>query len=254
MGDTDRSWEKLGQIDPYFSVLAHPRFRAAATEGERRREFFLSGEAHVERLFAIIRESLDPKFAPCRALDFGCGVGRVTIPLARRVAQVVAIDVSDSMLNEANKNCEEASIRNVTLLKSNDGLENLSGDFDFIHSFIVFQHIPPRRGEMILGEMLRRLADDGVGALHFTYSSRAPGWRRLLHRLRATVPFVHNLVNLAKGRPFKYPNVEMNSYNLNRLILLLQEHGCHRVHLRFSEHSGHRGVVLFFKKGALPLL
>src|SRR5262247_1653813 len=198
MGDTDRSWEKLGEIDPYFSVLAHPRFRAAATEGERRREFFLSGEEHVERLFAIIRESLDPEFAPRRALDFGCGVGRVTIPLARRVTQVVAIDVSDSMLDEARKNCEEAGVRNVTLLKSDDSLENLSGDFDFLHSFIVFQHIPSRRGEMILRAMLRRLSDKGIGSLHFTYASTVPGWRRLWRKLRATLPLVNNLANLVK--------------------------------------------------------
>jgi SAM-dependent methyltransferase len=254
MGNTDRAWERLGEIDPYFGVLAQPRFRAAANEGDARREFFASGEKHVEGIFSIIRENLDPKFAPRRALDFGCGVGRVAIPLARRVAQVVAIDVSDSMLNEANKNCEEAGIRNVTLLKSSDGLENLSGDFDFIHSFIVFQHIPPRRGEMIFHELLRRLADNGVGAIHFTYAYHVPWWKRLLHRLRTTVPFAYRFVNLVKRRSFRYPDVEMNSYNINRLVLHLQEQGCHRVHLRFSAHKQYRGIVLFFKKEALPLL
>jgi 2-polyprenyl-3-methyl-5-hydroxy-6-metoxy-1,4-benzoquinol methylase len=38
-------------------------------------------------------------FAPRRVLDFGCGVGRVTLPLARRVDAVVAIDIADSMLS-----------------------------------------------------------------------------------------------------------------------------------------------------------
>jgi SAM-dependent methyltransferase len=254
MGNTDRAWKKLGEIDPYFGVLTHPRYRAAAAEGEIRREFFMSGEDHVERVFAIIRESLDPEFAPRRALDFGCGVGRITIPLARRVAQVVGVDVSDSMLDEANKNCEEAGVRNVTLLKSDDGLENLSGDFDFLHSFIVFQHVPPRRGEMIFRQMLKRLADNGVGVIHFIYASRVPGWARLLRRLGKIVPSVYSLINLVKGRPFGYPHMEMNSYNVNRLILHLQEQGCHRVHLRLAEHGVHRGVVLFFKKEALPLL
>ena len=145
MRNTDKAWQRFGKIAPYFAVLAHPRFSAAAKDGETRREFFTSGAEHVERLFAIIRETIDPEFAPRRALDFGCGVGRVTIPLARRVAQVVGVDVSDSMLDEANKNCEEAGVRNVTLIKSDDSLENLSGDFDFLHSFIVFQHIPARR-------------------------------------------------------------------------------------------------------------
>jgi hypothetical protein len=51
-----------------------------------------------------------------------------------------------------------------------------------------------------------------------------------------------------------YPHAEMNSYNVNRLILHLQEQGCRRVDLRLSEHGMHRGVTLFFKKEALPLL
>lgn len=253
MGNTDKAWQRLGQIDPYFAVLAHPRFREAAIEGDTRHEFFTSGEDHVERLFASIRENLDPEFAPRRALDFGCGVGRVTIPLARRIAQVVAIDVSDSMIDEANKNCEEAGVRNVTLLKSDDSLENAPGDFDFIHSFIVFQHIPPRRGEMIFCAMLRRLSDNGVGALHFIYASRVSGWRRLLRKLRATFPFVNGLANLVKGSSFRYPYIEMNSYDVNQLLLHLQVHGCHRIHLRFSDHGLSKGIVLLFKKESLPL-
>ena len=253
MGNTDRAWKKLGEIDPYFSVLAHPHFRAAAAEGEIRREFFLSGDEHVELVFAIIRESLDPEFAPRRALDFGCGVGRVTIPLARRVTQVVGVDVSDSMLDEANKNCDEAGVRNVTLLKSDDGLENLSGDFDFLHSFIVFQHIPARRGANILRAMLRRLSVNGIGALHFTYAIHAPGWRRLLRELRATFPLVNGLANLVKGDSLRRPYIEMHSYNVNRLLLHLQEQGCHRVHLRFSDHGLYKGVILLFKKENLLL-
>jgi hypothetical protein len=61
MGNTDRTWKKLGEIDPYFSVLAHPRFRAAATEGEIRSEFFMFGEDHVECFFAIIRAWLSQR-------------------------------------------------------------------------------------------------------------------------------------------------------------------------------------------------
>jgi 2-polyprenyl-3-methyl-5-hydroxy-6-metoxy-1,4-benzoquinol methylase len=253
MRNTDKAWQRFGQIDPYFAVLTHQRFRSAGKEGETRREFFESGADHVERLFATIKEDLDPEFAPRRALDFGCGVGRVAIPLARRVTQVVAIDVSDSMLDEAKKNCEEAGVRNVTLLKSDDSLENLSGDFDFLHSFIVFQHIPTRRGEMILRAMLRRLSDNGIGSLHFVYASSVPGWRRLARKLRATFPLVNNLANLVKGPSFKYPYMEMNNYNVNRLLLHLQEQGCHRVHLRFCDHGPYKGIVLLFKKETLPL-
>ena len=152
------------------------------------------------------------------------------------------------MLNEANKKCEEAGVRNVTLLKSDDGLGNLPGDFDFIHSFIVFQHIPRRRGLRILRAMLQRLSDEGVGALHFVYASHAPAWRRLLRKIRATFPIVNGLANLLKGDSFTHPYIEMNSYDVNRLLLHLQERRFHNVHLRFTDHGGYKGIVLFFKK------
>jgi 2-polyprenyl-3-methyl-5-hydroxy-6-metoxy-1,4-benzoquinol methylase len=248
MGNTDKAWQNVGKIDPYFGVLSQPRFRSAADEGETRCEFFSSGDEHVEGLFATIRENLEPEFAPSRALDFGCGVGRVTIPLARRIAQVVAIDVSDSMLSEANKNCEEAGVRNVTLLKSDDGLGRLSGDFDFLHSFIVFQHISPRRGERILRAMLQRLSENGIGALHFVYATQAPWWKRCFRKLRATFPLVNGLANIVKGASFRYPYIEMNSYDTNRLLFCLQEQGCRSVHLKFTEHGLYKGIVLFFKK------
>jgi hypothetical protein len=62
MRNTNKAWQNFGQIDPYFTVLAHPRFREAAKEGKARREFFTSGEEHVERFLAAVREDLDPKF------------------------------------------------------------------------------------------------------------------------------------------------------------------------------------------------
>jgi hypothetical protein len=46
--------------------------------------------------------------------------------------------------------------------------------------------------------------------------------------------------------------MEMNAYDLNRLLWVLQENACHRVHLRFTDHGGPRGVVLYFKKEPLP--
>jgi hypothetical protein len=48
MRNTDKEWRNFGQIDLYFTVLAHPRFREAAKEGKTRREFFTSGgEQHI---------------------------------------------------------------------------------------------------------------------------------------------------------------------------------------------------------------
>jgi ubiquinone/menaquinone biosynthesis C-methylase UbiE len=252
MGKTDKVWRQFGEIDPYFGVLTQPRFRSAAAEGEARREFFESGEGHVRLLFEIIREHLDADFAPSRALDFGCGVGRLTLPLARRVGHVTGVDVSDAMLKEAQRNCEEFDVRNITLAKSVDDLETLDGEFDFLHSMIVFQHIPPGRGEKIFGEMLRRLTPGGVGALHFTYATEKPGWKHDLHRSLMSVPILRYLFNLKNGIAYDYPHFEMHTYNLSRLFFRLQQQGCDRILPRFSGQEEFKGVLLFFQKLRLP--
>lgn len=245
----DAAWEKFGQSAPYFGVVSHDRFRDAGTEGPARTEFFRSGEEHVERYFRLVREAVDAGFAPRRALDLGCGVGRVVIPLARRIPEVVGVDVSRSMLEEARRNCAEAGVlKNVELLVSDDALSAVRGSFDFVHSYIVFQHIPPRRGEAILRSLVGRLHAGGVGAVHLTYAMRLPRWKRLVQSARKSVPLVHNVGNLLQRRPFSAPLMQMNRYDLNRVFRLLQDGGCHRVQVRFSDHGGYQGVELFFRK------
>ncbi|HEX9443994.1 MAG TPA: methyltransferase domain-containing protein, partial [Candidatus Binatia bacterium] len=100
-GDTDRDWERWGATDPYYGVLSEEKYRTAALTAERREEFFQSGRAYVARLFDIVRLRLDPDFVPRIALEFGCGVGRLAIPLAAAVEKVVAADAAPSMLDEA---------------------------------------------------------------------------------------------------------------------------------------------------------
>src|SRR6185369_10304549 len=138
---TDHEWEKFGKKDPYFGVLTADKFQRQNLTDESKEEFFKSGYDYVENVVITIRKHIDPTFSIEKALDFGCGVGRLVIPLAEISKSVDGIDVSESMLNEARKNCESRSIANVNLLKSDDNLSGLNDTYNFIHSFIVFQHI-----------------------------------------------------------------------------------------------------------------
>lgn len=55
---------------------------------------------------------------------------------------IVAADVSEFMIEEARENCRINGITNVEFAVSDDQLSRISGTFDFINSFLVFQHIP----------------------------------------------------------------------------------------------------------------
>jgi SAM-dependent methyltransferase len=248
MPNTDYSWNKFGKSDPYFGVLSDERYRQSGMTGDIRSEFFGSGERHVETVFATIRAHVDPGFSPQSALEFGCGVGRLAIPLARRIPKVIAADVSDAMLSEAARNCVELGVDNVAFVRSDDALRGVPKDLDFIHSFIVFQHIPTPRGLAILKHMLGLLAENGIGALHFTFARRASRFRIFLQRSCGSLPFVKNFYYLTLGKGFFHPHMEMNYYDVNKILDALYEQGCNDVHLRFSNHDGFIGAMFYFKK------
>ena len=111
--DTDKSWRDYGDKDPYFGVVTNDSFRRENLDEDARERFFELGEERVE----ICVSAADTFFAGTMqygtALDFGCGAGRLTIPLARRFKKVYAVDISTGMLEEARRNCEARGINNV---------------------------------------------------------------------------------------------------------------------------------------------
>lgn len=247
--NTDKAWERLGKTEPYFGVLSAPRFEQPGDT--EKREFFERGAQHVEWLSSMFHE-LGHELAPRRALDFGCGVGRVTIPLARISQEVVGADVSQSVLAEAQKNAAELS--NVQFVGTDDTLSSLNGRFDFVHSYIVFQHIPPARGLRMVQILVDHLEEGGWAALHFVYATTAPPWWRAASWVRRNVPLAQGLTNVLRGNPIRRPYMQMNLYPLDRLFALLQQSGCHRVSTRFSRHGYFDGVMVAFQRGALPVL
>jgi SAM-dependent methyltransferase len=88
--------------EPYFTVLTDPRFLRANLTEESRAEFFRSGDALVDFLVRTIQLRLAPDFAPTAILDYGCGPGRLAVPLARLAARrggtVTAVDRSPRTL------------------------------------------------------------------------------------------------------------------------------------------------------------
>ncbi|MBC2732822.1 MAG: class I SAM-dependent methyltransferase [Desulfobacteraceae bacterium] len=213
---TDKDWEKWGATDPYFGVLSSEQFRADKINKSVKDQFFDSGKRHVKRVIETIREHFDPKFSPISALDFGCGVGRLVIPLAGLANEVVGVDVSPSMLSEAAKNCELANVRNVTFIQLKD-LSNVTGQFDLVHSYIVFQHISWIRGRILIQTLSERVQPGGYIAIHVFTSCNAPKLIRALVRLRYIFPPFNWLRNIAKGRPAFEPAMQLHTYDLSTI-------------------------------------
>jgi SAM-dependent methyltransferase len=243
----ERTWRPFGRTDPYYGVCSDERYRADRFDAATRREFFRSGEEHVTWVLAAIRRLVAPDFSPSRILDFGCGVGRLVLPLARVGSEVVGADISPEMLREAERNAAEAGLANTSFVRVDDTLATVPGRFDLVHSFIVLQHIPPARGERIALRLVERLSPGGVAALHFTYRREAPVTRKVVHALRKRVPGVNAVVNLAQRRALRDPFIPMYNYRLERVVEGFRRVGCSEIHMLLTDHGGHLGAMMLFR-------
>ena len=240
-------WDRLAH-NPYYAVINDPRNREAVSTVDDRLAFFESGERDVDATMRAIRAILDPVFTPSRTVDYGCGVGRLSIPLSRYSAHVTGVDISATMLDEGRRNCVERRITNVEFHLSDEYLATSHrGSADFIHSYIVFQHIPPRIGERIFFHLVDQLISGGIGAIHVTHARRASTVRRVANWTRRWIPPANMFVNVVQGRPMLEPQIPMYQYNLGTLIAHLGERGCRAVHVLPTDHGGHQGAMLLFR-------
>ncbi|MBI5477859.1 MAG: class I SAM-dependent methyltransferase [Deltaproteobacteria bacterium] len=224
--DPGEHWKRWGETDPYFGVFSGDEYRTGRLDDAARDRMFASGETHVEELFSAVRRHYDAQFSPGRALDFGCGVGRVALALARRSQSTVGVDISQGMLDEGARNAARYGVSNVEWVLGDDGLTRLSGAFDFVHSMLVFQHIRPANGYRIMQRMLSALSPGGVAALHVIYRLDQPRRVAAARWVQGHVPGANLLVNALKRRPLGTPNMEANVYALPRVFDLLFDAGC----------------------------
>lgn len=143
-------WTKLGEEEPYWSVLTNELYRSERI-AEHREEFFASGAGDIALLDAALARHRLAIPAQGVALELGCGVGRASMHLAPRVAELHGYDVSPGNLAEAEQNLAGRGIGNVKLrrIHSVEDYETIPA-FDLFFSNIVLQHNPPPVARHIL--------------------------------------------------------------------------------------------------------
>jgi SAM-dependent methyltransferase len=151
-------WTRLGADDPLWAVYVAPGTRGGRWNPD---DFFALGSAEVTRaLGELDRLGLVPGRSV--AVDFGCGVGRLSAALAKHFTEVIAIDISPTMLDEAQRR-DRSEGRCRFILNEADNLAFLQdGSVDVVYSSLVLQHMPTRLAVRYVHEFARVLADDGV--------------------------------------------------------------------------------------------
>ncbi len=156
--DTVQNWELLGRTDPLWAVLSKKQFKGRKWDVD---EFFKTGEQEVKGVMEYVRRFRVP-LAHRRALDFGCGVGRLTQAFAPYFQEVYGVDCAASMIQRAERYNRHG--QRCRYLRNTVGDLNIFPDhhFDFIYSAITLQHIEPDYAKRYIGELVRVLADHGL--------------------------------------------------------------------------------------------
>ena len=247
--NSDKAWNAYGKKDPYYGVLTHEEFKDDNLNEEALARFFATGEKHVIHLFEEINKYFSKDFCPKSTLDFGCGTGRLSIPLAKRSERLIGLDVSEDLLVEAQKNAERQELNNTEFKISDDSLSALKDEgFDLINSYIVLQHINVERGMLIIEKMLQLLNSGGIGALQITYSSNKLKANKIATYLRYRIPLVHGILNVLKGSPYAKPLMQMNLYDMNAVLHLMQANNIVDSKISFEDHGDFWSAHLIFKK------
>lgn len=165
LAETSRTWSQFGEETPHWSVMADDRFVPDNIETHIA-DFNRSGFEHLELSLNSLRRAGLMRYRFDRAMDFGCGVGRLSIPLSRIAGHVTAIDVSPGHLKLARQRAASVEAPNIDFVQLTDlrALETFS-DYDFILSLIVLQHNPPPVMAYAFKRLLRALAPGGVAII-----------------------------------------------------------------------------------------
>jgi len=153
-----KRWDSFGKTDPLWAINTWPHKKGKQWQLD---EFLRTGEADIAWVMNNIR-SLGINLRGSRALDFGCGVGRLTQALANHFEEVCGVDVAPSMIRLAKKynphgeKCKFYVNDRADLRLFDDATS------EFIYTILTLQHKEPQYAKAYLKEFLRLLVPQGI--------------------------------------------------------------------------------------------
>ena len=158
--DLKNTWTALGEADPLWAILTNEESEGGGWDLDA---FFASGEAEITSVMAEV-DSLGLAFQRGRALDFGCGVGRLTRALGARFDEAHGVDIAPTMLDLARRLNEEHPNLVFHLNQQPDLGLFPTDHFDFVYSRIVLQHMAPEYAMRYIEEFVRVVRPGGLVA------------------------------------------------------------------------------------------
>ncbi|MED4350953.1 class I SAM-dependent methyltransferase [Schinkia azotoformans] len=159
LSNIEKNWNALGEADPLWAILTEEQKKGGKWN---LKDFLLTGEVEVNKIMNKLNLINHSELKFEKALDFGCGVGRITQSLCKYFKECVGVDIAKSMIikaNEINRYPGKCSY----ILNKEDNLQLFPNDeFDLVFTTIVLQHMHPDFGKRYIKEFLRVLKPGGI--------------------------------------------------------------------------------------------
>jgi ubiquinone/menaquinone biosynthesis C-methylase UbiE len=173
-----RDWNEVAKLKSSFAICErgrffrgcpHPGIETSQTEGHSVNDLdglWESGRDQIHEAMAYLNKRA-PDLQFDAALDFGCGVGRSTVPLSEYWSHVIGVDVSNEMVSMANSHHAE-NTRCKFIVNARPDLGCFDDEsFDFVYSTWTLAHIPDRAMiEAYVRDFVRVLRPQGYALFH----------------------------------------------------------------------------------------
>jgi SAM-dependent methyltransferase len=251
--DSRAYWDRHAQRDPLWAVLSDAAKRGGKWDVGR---FFQSGTSEI----GFFLYELDAQQFVLRhgsALDFGCGVGRLTQALAPHFDRVVGVDVSPSMVDLATRLNQCPQTVSYVCNQAPDLSIFKDHSFDFIVSSIVLQHVRPDLACSYIHEFFRVLRPAGIAVFQLPSHHRRAGVRPLESIVKPMPDDAYRASLLVAGiprvmRPGGQINLQIEVTNVSMFDWIQRDYGVFGVGNHWLEGGGARMLTRDDGRTKLP--
>ena len=224
------NWEGFAQADPLWAICTDLKRRGGCWT---QKEFFATGEREISKIMEYVRSlGLSPVNTDA-ALDFGCGVGRLTSALSQYFDKCWGVDISPTMIQLA-KDFHKNNSRCNFWLNEVDHLHRFEdGYFGFIYTSITLQHIPMRYVRNYLLELLRVLKPGGT----FVFQIPDRDKRGIPLKVESFLGVRKHLKRLRIGNGIGALHMEMNCFPEEKIREVFSSQGVRIVDVKLTNST-----------------
>ncbi len=167
--NTQTYLQRRGQLETYFDRTAADAWARLTSTAKvsRIRETVRAGR---DRMRSTLLDQLPADLRGARLLDAGCGTGALSVEAARRGAEVVAIDLSPTLVHLAEERLPRELGGGSIEFHVGDMLDAKLGQFDHVVAMDSLIHY--RDSDMV--DALQALTARTRVSIHFTFAPRTP--------------------------------------------------------------------------------